>query len=107
MPHAEVHTVVLPHALSYNAPMVPTAMKRLAEVLPESDGNALHGLNVLLQNLKVSRSLKELGMKEEDIDRAADIAMSNPYANPREIEKQPLRELIRRCFAGEDARADL
>ena len=107
LPHAEVHTIVLPHALSYNAPMVPTAMKRLAEVLPESNGDALQGLAMLLKRLKVGRSLKELGMEEEDIDQATDIAMSHPYANPRDIERWPLRELIRRCFAGEDARADL
>ncbi|MCJ1351535.1 MAG: hypothetical protein MMC33_001519 [Icmadophila ericetorum] len=107
MPHAETHTIVLPHALSYNAPAVPKAMKELVEVLPGSDGDAIKGLNVLLSKLKVKRALKDFGMKEEDIDRAAEIATMNPYWNPREIEKRPLREIIRRCWAGEDARADL
>jgi len=107
MPHAETHTIVLPHALSYNAPKIPVAMKQLAEALPESNGDATHGLNVLLEKLKVKRGLKEYGMKEEDIDKAAEIAVSNPYWNPREIEKAPIRELIRRAWAGEPARADL
>ena len=107
LPHAETHTIVLPHALSYNAPKIPEAMKQLAVALPESDGDAIQGLNVLLTKLKVKRGLKDFGMKETDIDRAADIAVSNPYWNPREIEKGPIRELIRRCWAGEDARADL
>ena len=106
LPHAETHTVVLPHALSYNAPMVPQAMIQLAESLPESNGDAIHGINMLLAKLKVKRGLKEFGMKEEDIDKATEIAISNPYWNPREIESGPLRELIRRCWAGEDARAD-
>ena len=107
MPHAETHTIVLPHALSYNAPKIPEAMKQLAQALPESDGDAIRGLNVLLTKLKIKRGLKDFGMKEEDIDKAAEIAVSNPYWNPREIEKGPIRELIRRCWAGEEARADL
>lgn len=107
LPHAETHTAVLPHAISYNAPKIPEAMKKLAEALPESNGDAIHGLNVLLTKLKVKRGLKDFGMKEEDIDKAADIAVSNPYWNPREIEREPIRELIRRVWAGEPARADL
>jgi alcohol dehydrogenase class IV len=107
MPHAETHTIVLPHALAYNAPKIPGAMKKLAEVLPGSDGDAIKGLNVLLAKLKVKRGLKDYGFKEEDIDKAADIAVSNPYWNPREIERDGIRELIRRVWVGEDARADL
>ncbi|KAK5163128.1 uncharacterized protein LTR77_010912 [Saxophila tyrrhenica] len=107
LPHAETHTIVLPHAIAYNAPNIPETMRKLAEVLPESDGDAIKGLNVLLTKLKVKRGLKEFGMKEEDVDKAAEIAVSNPYWNPRDIEKEPLRETIRRCWAGEEARADL
>ncbi|KAK0914257.1 hypothetical protein LTR91_014749 [Friedmanniomyces endolithicus] len=107
LPHAETHTIVLPHAIAYNAPKIPEVMKQLAGVLPGSDGDAIRGLNVLLAKLKVKRGLKEFGMKEEDVDKAAEIAVSNPYWNPREIEKGPLRETIRRCWAGEDAKADL
>lgn len=107
LPHAETHTIVLPHAIAYNAPKIPETMKKLADVLPGSDGDAIKGLNVLLTKLKVKRGLKEFGMKEEDVDKAAEIAVSNPYWNPREIEKEPLRETIRRCWAGEEAKADL
>ncbi|KAK4900384.1 hypothetical protein LTR27_002609 [Elasticomyces elasticus] len=107
LPHAETHTIVLPHAIAYNAPKIPEVMKQLADVLPESDGDAIKGLNVLLTKLKVKRGLKDFGMKEEDVDKAAEIAVSNPYWNPRDIEKEPLRETIRRCWAGEEARADL
>ena len=107
MPHAETHTIVLPHALAYNAPHIPDVMKKLAEVLPGSDGDAIHGLNTLLTRLGVQRGLKYYGFKEEDIDKAADIAVSNPYHNPRPIERALIKELIRRAYAGEDARSDL
>lgn len=107
LPHAETHTIVLPHALAYNAPKIPDVLKQLADVLPGSDGDAIKGLNILLERLKVTRALKEYGMNKEDIEQAAEIAVSNPYWNPREIEKGPLIETIRRCWAGEGARADL
>ncbi|KAF7555335.1 hypothetical protein G7Z17_g2241 [Cylindrodendrum hubeiense] len=107
LPHAETHTIVLPHALAYNAPKVPGAMNALAEALPESNGDAVAGLNVLLTKLKVERGLKGLGMKESDIDKAADIAVSKPYWNPRDVERAAIRELIRRAWAGEEARSDL
>ena len=105
--HSEPHTIILPHSIAYNAPAVPEAMERLAKVLPESNGDAIVGLNVLSTRLKVKRGLKDLGMKEEDIDKATEIALSSPYWNPREIEKEKLREVIRRAWAGEPARADL
>ena len=82
-------------------------MTKLAQILPDSEGDAVHGLNILLIRLKVKRGLKEFGMKKEDIDRAADIAVANPYENPRIIERDGIRELIRRAWAGEDARAGL
>lgn len=107
LPHAETHTIVLPHALAYNAPNIPEVMAKLANVLPDSNGDAIKGLNVLLTKLKVERSLKAFGMKENDIGRAVDIALSNQYANPRKIEREPITELIRRAWAGEGARADL
>lgn len=106
MPHAETHTIILPHALAYNAPAIPKVMNKLANVLPESDGDAIKGLNVLLRRLQVKRGLKDFGFKEEDIDRAAEIAVENPYWNPRTIEKEPIRELLRRAWAGEEARVD-
>ena len=37
---------------------------------------------------------------KEDIDKATEVAFSKLYWNPREIEKGPSRELIRRCWAG-------
>ena len=107
LPHSETHVIVLPQALAFNAPAIPKFMERFAEVLLESNGDAIHGLNVLLTKLGVKRGLKEFGFKEENIDKAADIAVRNPYCNPWAIERGPIRELIRRAYAGEDAGADL
>ncbi|KAI0411501.1 putative maleylacetate reductase [Xylaria grammica] len=107
LPHAQTHTIVLPHALAYNAPNVPGALEKLANALPDSNGDAVKGLNLLLGKLKVQRGLGELGMKESDVDVAADLALKNSYWNPRDLDRSRIRELIRRAWAGEDARADL
>jgi alcohol dehydrogenase class IV len=107
LPHAETHTIILPHALSYNAPAIPAQMRELATALPGSGGDALKGLNLLLDKLHAPRALKDFGMKESDIDHAAEVALSMQYPNPRPIEKEAIRELLRRAWAGEPARADL
>jgi alcohol dehydrogenase class IV len=82
MPHAETHTIILPHALAYNAPRIPEVVKKLADVLPESGGDAIKGLNVLLGKVKVSRALKDYDLKEDDVEKAAELAVGNPYWNP-------------------------
>lgn len=106
LPHAETHTIVLPHALVYNAPALPAeTLRRLADALPGSEGDPVRGLNVLLGRLGVKRALRDLGMEESGIDVVADVAVRNPYWNPRPVEREGVRELIRRAWAGEEARA--
>lgn len=107
LPHAETYTIILPHALAFNASKVPKAMEILAQCIPESDGDAIHGLNVLLIKLGVKRGLRDLGMKEEDVERAAGVAVSKPYWNPRAVDRDTMRQLLQRAWAGDVARADI
>lgn len=104
LPHAETHTIVLPHALSYNARTTPEAMARIATALGAND--ALTGLAQLLERLRVKRALVEIGMPEAGIPRAAELLLANPYWNPRPIKRDAIHELIRRAHAGEAPRAD-
>jgi maleylacetate reductase len=98
LPHAETHAVILPHATAYNTAAEPEAMSRIARAL--GAGNAADGLFELAGKIDVRRSLKEIGMREADIDHAADLAVQNPYWNPRPIERDAVRRLIVRAFAG-------
>jgi len=98
LPHAETHAAVLPHALAYNASAAPEAMVRIARAIGWED--AASGLFELAGEIGVQRSLRELGMQEQDIDRAAGIAVTNPYWNPRAVEREPIRGLIARAWAG-------
>jgi maleylacetate reductase len=48
-------------------------------------------------------ALRDLGMREEDLDRAAELAVSNPYWNPRPVgapQQAEIRELLQRAFEG-------
>ncbi|KAL2209381.1 putative maleylacetate reductase [Sarocladium strictum] len=107
LPHAETHTILLAHALAYNAPAVPVAMEQIASALPDADGDAIAGLNKLLDRLNVVRALKDVGLKEEDVAKAASFAVKNQYSNPRPVEEDRVRELIRRAWAGEAAKSNL
>ena len=49
----------------------------------------------------VPLSLAELGMQEQDILRIADLAVANPYANPRPVTRDGVAALLRAAWAGE------
>jgi maleylacetate reductase len=102
LPHAETHTVVLPHALAYNAAAIPEAMVQLRAVLGTDPAGALHEL---AGRLGAPRSLQELGMQESSIDDAARRALANPYWNPRPLEFEAIRSLIARAWAGQAPQA--
>lgn len=102
LPHAELHTVMLPHALAYNASAAPQAMQALARALGSSDG--ITGLLDLSRALGAPRSLQEIGMPADGLDRAADLAVAAPYPNPRPLERTALRALLQRAFDGAEPR---
>jgi maleylacetate reductase len=96
LPHAETHTVVLPHAVAYNAPAAPEAMARVAHALGAS--NAAQGLFDLGKSLGAPTALGEIGMREADLDRAAELATVSPYWNPRPLDRVAIRALLEDAF---------
>ena len=98
LPHAETHTIVLPHALAYNAAAAPQAMQVIAEALGKK--NAAQAVFDLAKDNGAPVALKDIGMKEADLDKACDIAMQNQYANPRPLERAAIRQLFQDAFDG-------
>lgn len=98
LPHAETHTVVLPHATAYNARGADEAMARIARALGSS--SAAGGLFDLAKRLGAPTALKDIGMPQEGLDRAADAAVANPYPNPRPLERPAIRELLDNAWNG-------
>jgi maleylacetate reductase len=103
LPHAETHTAVLPHATAYNAAFAPEAMARAARALNSND--PARALYDLAQSLGAPLALRDLGMPEDGIERAADLAVKTPYANPRALERDAIRDFLARAWAGEPPKA--
>jgi len=101
LPHAEVHTVILPHALAYNAAAAPEAMARVARALGADHGtHAARAVFDLASRHGAPTSLAAIGMPADGLDRAADLAASTPYPNPRPLERAALRALLQRAYDG-------
>jgi maleylacetate reductase len=101
LPHAETHTVVLPYAVAYNAPAAPAAIARVAAALELPADDAAAGLYDLAGTVGAARSLAAIGMPADGLDRAADLAVANPYWNPRPLDRAAIRDLLQRAFTGE------
>jgi len=98
LPHAETHSIVLPHAARYNRDAAAEAMARVARALGARDApSALYDLETKL-GLKLK--LSQIGLKESDLERAARIATEAPYPNPVPVAFEPVLALLRDAFEG-------
>jgi alcohol dehydrogenase class IV len=98
LPHADVHAVILPHAIAYNRDFAPDAMRRAAAALGAAD--AARGAFDLAVSLGARTSLAQLGMSRDGLDRAADLAVQNQYPNPRPLERNAIRQLLENAYTG-------
>lgn len=97
LPHAETHAVMLPHSAAYNAPAAVEAFAPLRELFGQDVGKGLHDFAA---ELGAPLKLSDLGLAEGDLDRAADLAVANPYANPRPIERDAIRAMLQNAWEG-------
>jgi maleylacetate reductase len=102
LPHAETHTVLLPHATAYNSAAAPRAMERIARAL--NSKSAAQGLYDLEVGMGVPLSLEAIGMKREGIEHAAELATASSFYNPRPIVKEAIRALLEDAFEGRPPR---
>ncbi len=93
----------LPHAAAYNAPAAPEAMARVARALGAADGP--QALYDLARRIGAPTTLEAIGMPEDGLDRAADLAVANPYWNPRPIDRAGVRALLDDAFHGRRPKA--
>jgi alcohol dehydrogenase class IV len=98
LPHAEVHTIILPHVVAYNAPAIGDALLRINRALGSQD--AAGALYDLAKDHGAPVALRDIGMGASDVAEAADIAVANPYWNPRAIERDEIRTLLQHAWEG-------
>ena len=90
LPHAGVHSALLPQVAAFNAPAAPDAFSRAARALsvagPEAVGPALFELAT---QLEAPTSLADLGLRSDAIEvvgkTVAAALVSNPRTSPRKM----------------------
>jgi maleylacetate reductase len=96
-PHAETHAILLPHTIGFNADAVPDLLAPVSDLFGDTLGAALFDFAA---SLGAPTKLKDFGLSESDLDRAAGIAVTNPYWNPRAFDKQSIRALLQDAWDG-------
>ena len=101
LPHAELHAAILPHAVAYNEPSAPEAMTCIVRALGAAKGvSAAAALFELARSCGAKTRLADIGMREADLDRAAEIALGAPYPNPRPLDFIGIRKLLEDAYFG-------
>jgi len=98
LPHAELHAVVLPHAVAFVAPAARPQLARLAGALGVEEVPG--GVGDLGRRLGTPASLAELGLAEAELDRAAELAVARVVQAPRRAGVSELRALLGAAWQG-------
>ena len=97
-PHAETHTILLPHSVAYNAAATAPGMQRLAKAM--GVGNAALGIFELAKAVGAPTALRDIGVLESELDRAAAIATESPVNNPEPVTEDRVRGLLENAWHG-------
>ncbi len=98
LPHAQTHAVVLPYVVAFNDAAAPEALSALVTALGEDEPAA--ALQSLGRNLAGASALQALGLRRQDVDTLVDLALQKPYANPRVVSGETLRQLLLAAWKG-------
>ncbi|WP_404862678.1 maleylacetate reductase [Georhizobium sp. MAB10] len=99
LPHAETHAVVLAHAIGFNARAAGSELEPVSRIFGgDRPGQALYDF---AKSLGAPLGLREIGMKEVDLPRAADLAAAKPYWNPQPVSRDEILKLLEAAWAGD------
>jgi maleylacetate reductase len=98
LPHAEMHTVVLPHAVAFMTPRAPAAIARIGAALGEDD--VAGGLFDLAVRIGAPVDLASIGMPGDRLDEAADLIAEAARGGPIDVTPAAMRALLGDAYAG-------
>jgi maleylacetate reductase len=99
LPHAAMHSIVLPYVTAFNLPAAPDARRSLEELFPRE--SPASGLNRLRHELGSPSCLADIGLQGNDIDKPVELILPNvPPSNPRRVDAFALTSIIRNAWAG-------
>lgn len=96
--HGCSNSAVLPYAVAYNESAAPEAMEAIKDAMGTTSASG--GIYDFARKIGVPKSLMELGMREEDLDRAArETVETTPY-NPKAVDENSVREMLQQAYEG-------
>jgi maleylacetate reductase len=108
--HADAHSVILPHAVAFNAAALPAEMARLAEALGEPGGDPAAALWDLAVASRVPTRLADLHgthtdggagpLRRDQLPAAAARMADEITDNPRPVSEADLLGILQRAFDG-------
>jgi maleylacetate reductase len=103
--HADAHSVILPHAIAFNAPALPEEMARLAAALGDPGGDPAAALWDLAVASNVPTRLADLRgdeglLQRDDLPGAAHAAAEEITVNPRPVTEADLLGVLERAYEG-------
>lgn len=109
MPHGVANAMLLPHVEKYNLISNPQKFADIAEFMGENiDGlsvmeaaeKAIDAMFKLSADIGIPASLKEMGVKEEDFEYMAEMALKdgNAFSNPRKGNEKDIISIFKAAF---------
>ncbi|MDI3537924.1 MAG: 1,3-propanediol dehydrogenase [Eubacteriaceae bacterium] len=109
MPHGVANAMLLPHVEKYNLISNPQKFADIAEFMGENiDGlsvmeaaeKAIEAMVRLSQDVGIPATLREMGVKEEDFEKMAFMALKdgNAFSNPRKGNEQDIINIFKAAF---------
>ncbi len=109
MPHGVANAMLLPHVCKYNVISNPQKFADIAEFMGENiDGLSVHeaaekaidAMFRLSKDIGIPTSLKEMGIKEEDFEYMAEMALKdgNAFSNPRKGNEKDIVNIFKAAY---------
>ncbi len=111
-PHGVANAVLLPYVMEFNAPYTGTKFRDIAKAMgvkkvdemkqAEYREAAIKAVKKLSKDVGISKTLKEIGVKKEDLEALAEAAMADVCTggNPRPCSKELVLEVYKKAFNG-------
>jgi alcohol dehydrogenase class IV len=100
LPHAELHTAVLPHVAAFLTPALPEEFERIARALGDAP-SAAEGLFDLATELGATATLRDIGLRESDLEGAtARVLEQLPHSLPRQVDEASIARILQDAWAG-------
>jgi maleylacetate reductase len=99
--HADTHSVILPHAVAFNAPALPREILRLAESLGVPGGDPATALWELAKASDIPTDLAALGLPRDGLDEVAREIVIEEKNNPVPLDEASVLRLLDAAYAGQ------